>query len=52
MIFIMLINVKMPTTFGILTFMNMIELESKNCFFLFFSILVFYEQLEVPAQLS
>ena len=41
--FIMLINVKMPTIVGILTFICMIEFEfSKKS--LFYSILDFYEQ--------
>ena len=52
--FILLINVKMPTIVGILTFISMINtserLKAKNFFiFLYFS---FYEQLNFRAQLS
>ena len=53
--FILLINVKMPTTVGILTFIRMINttserLETRNFFLcLYFS---FYEQLTFHAQLS
>ena len=53
--FIMLINVKMLTIVGILTFISMINatserLKARN--FFFFGILVFYEQLKFRAQLS
>ena len=53
--FIMLINVKMPTIVGILTFISMINTTSerpkaRNFFIcLYFS---FYEQLKLSAQLS
>ena len=53
--FIMLINVKMPTTVGILTFISMINTTSKRLkarnFFIcqYFS---FYEQFKFCAQLS
>ena len=53
--FILLINVKMPTIVGILTFISMINaapegLKARTS--LFASILVFYEQLKFHAQLS
>ena len=51
---ILLINVKMPTTVGILTFISVINtserLKARNS--LLFGILVFYEQLKLRAQLS
>ena len=53
--FILLINVKMPTIVGILTFMSMISttserLKARNFFiYCYFS---FYEQLKFSAQLS
>ena len=53
--FILLINVKMPTIVGILTFISMIntaseKLKARNFFIcLYFS---FYEQLKFHAQLS
>ena len=53
--FILLINVKMPTIVGILTFISMINTTSKRLkarnFFIcrYFS---FYEQLKIRAQLS
>ena len=53
--FILLINVKMPTIIGILTFISMINttserLEARN--FLFCGYFSFYEQLNFCAQLS
>ena len=50
--FIMLMNVKMPTIVGILTFISMINttsesLKARKVFI--FSILTFYEQLELHA---
>ena len=53
--FIMLIDVKMSTIVGILTFINMINISSKSLkarkvfIFKYFSL---YEQLKVCAQLS
>ena len=49
--FIMLMNVKMPTIVGILTFISMINTASGN-FHLQFSAFQFYEELEFYAQLS
>ena len=49
--FIMLINVKMPTTVGILAFFSILEFERIKISLLF-SIMVFYEQLKFHAQLS
>ena len=46
--FIMLINVKMPTIVGILTFIYVYKHETSS----FVGILVFYEQLKFHAQLS
>ena len=53
--FIMLINVKMPTIVGILTFIGMINTTSeclKGIKVLIFSVFQFYEQLKLHAQLS
>ena len=53
--FIMLINVKMPTIVGILTFISMINTKSerfKARKVIVFSIFRFYEQLNFHAQLS
>ena len=53
--FIMLINVKIPTIVGILTFISVINATSERLkarHFLFVGILVFYEQLKFRAQLS
>ena len=52
--FILLISVKMPTTFGILTFISMTKtlserLKASNIFMWYFS---YYEQLVFRAQLS
>ena len=49
--FIMLINIKMPTIFGILTFISIINTTSVRKVFIFqnFS---FYEQVKFHAQLS
>ena len=52
---ILLINVKMPTIVGILTFISMINttserLRARN--FFYFRYFSFYEQLKFPAQLS
>ena len=55
MIFVLLMNVKMPAIIGILTFMSMINTTSGSFkarkLYIFFSILV-YEQLKFHAQLS
>ena len=53
--FILLINVKMPTIVGILTFISMINttserLKARNFFICWY--LSFYEQLKFSAQLS
>ena len=51
----MLIDVKMPTIVVILTFISMKNKKSESLNarkVLFFSILVFYEQLKICAQLS
>ena len=56
--FILLINVKMPTFVGILTFNSMIKITSERLTFvkqensLFAFILVFYDQLKFHAQLN
>ena len=52
--FILLINVKMPTIVGILTFISMINSTSERpkARHFFVGILVFYEQLKFSAQLS
>ena len=53
--FILLINVKMPTIVGILTFISMINttyVRLKQETSLFVGILGFYEQLKFHAQLS
>ena len=47
--FILLINVKMPTIVGILTFISMINI-ARNFFICFY--FSFYEQLKFRAQLS
>ena len=51
---IMLINVKMPTIVGILTFISMINTTSERLkeTSSFVSIFVFYEKLKFRAQLS
>ena len=53
--FILLINVKMPTNVGILTFLSLINttserLKARNFFICWY--FSFYEQLKFPAQLS
>ena len=48
--FILLINVKIPTIFGILTFISMIHSSCKKLLSL--SVFYFYEQLKFRAQLS
>ena len=54
--FILLINVKMPTNVGILTFISMISTTSerrlKQDTSLLVGILVFFEQLKIRVQLS
>ena len=53
--FILLINVKMPTIVGILTFISMINTTSerlKAITYLLVGIFLFYEQLKFRAQLS
>ena len=50
--FILLINVKIPTIVGIITFISMIHVHATSKKLLNLSVFYFYEQLKYRAQLS